>query len=59
VLPNEKHEFSMGWRDAQKSGLAGCTTGWAVAILRGGLIESHSHSRHRPVRQTTMMMPLK
>jgi len=27
VLPNEKHEFSAGWRAAQKSGSAGCTAG--------------------------------
>jgi len=32
VLPNEKHELSAGWRAAQKSGPAGCTTG-----LAGGL----------------------
>ena len=25
VLPNEKHEFSGGWRTAQKGGSAGCT----------------------------------
>jgi len=24
VLPNEKHEFSAGWRAAQKGGPAGC-----------------------------------
>jgi len=28
VLPNEKHEFSMGWRAAQKGGMAGCTLSW-------------------------------
>ena len=27
VLPNEKYEFSTGWRAAQKGGPAGCTTG--------------------------------
>jgi len=26
VLPNEKHEFSMGWRAVKKGGPAGCTT---------------------------------
>ena len=26
-MPNEKHEFSAGWRAAQKGGPAGCTTG--------------------------------
>jgi len=29
VLSNEKHEFSAGWRAAQKGGLAGSTTGQA------------------------------
>ena len=32
VLPNEKHEFSAGWRAAQKGGPAGCTTGWASGL---------------------------
>jgi len=32
VLPNKKHEFSTGWRDAQKGGLADCTTGRASAL---------------------------
>ena len=29
MLSNEKHEFSAGWRAAQKGGLAGSTTGQA------------------------------
>jgi len=32
VLPKEKHEFSEGWRAAQKGGPAGCTTGWASGL---------------------------
>jgi len=32
VLPNEKHEFSVGWRAAQKGGPAGCTTGQASGL---------------------------
>jgi len=32
VLLNEKHEFSSGWRAAQKGGLAGCTTGRASGL---------------------------
>jgi len=31
-LPNEKYEFSAGWRAAQKGGPAGCTTGWASGL---------------------------
>jgi len=32
VLPNEKHEFSAGWRPAQKGGPAGFTTGRASGL---------------------------
>jgi len=32
VLLNEKHEFSAGWRVAQKGGLACCTTGRASGL---------------------------
>ena len=32
MLPHEKHEFSAGWRAAQKGGPAGCTTGWASGL---------------------------
>jgi len=32
MLPNETHEFSTGWRAAQKGGLAGCTTGQASVL---------------------------
>jgi len=35
VLPNEKYEFSAGWRAAQKGVLAGCTTGLANGLLKG------------------------
>ena len=32
MLPNEKHEFSGGWRAAQKGGLAGYTTKQASGL---------------------------
>jgi len=32
MFPNEKHEFSGGWRAAQKGGPAGCTTGQASGL---------------------------
>ena len=32
VLPNKKHEFSAGWRAAQKGGPAGWTTGRASGL---------------------------
>jgi len=32
MLPNEKHEFSTGWRAAQKGGPAGCTPGQASGL---------------------------
>jgi len=28
MLPNEKHEFSTGWRAAQQNGPVGCTLSW-------------------------------
>jgi len=34
MLPHEKHEFSAGWRAAQKGGPAGCTTGWASGLQK-------------------------
>ena len=42
VLPNEKHEFSAGWRAAQKGGLAGCTTGRANGLhIKAGQQAAH------------------
>jgi len=42
VLPNEKHELSTGWRAAQKSGPAVCTTGLAGGLhIKGGQRAAH------------------
>ena len=42
MLPNEKHEFSVGWRAAQKGGLAGCTTGQASGLhIKAGRRAAH------------------
>jgi len=42
VLPNEKHEFSVGWRAAQKGGPVGCTTGQTSGLhIRAGRRAAH------------------
>jgi len=39
VLPNEKREFSAGWRAAQKGGPAGCTIRQASGLyIKGDLV---------------------
>ena len=49
VLPNEKHQFSVGWRAAQKGGLAGCTTGRASGLhIKAGCTLSWAAEKGRP-----------